>query len=277
MPPAVQIIFLTILVPAGLAGVFALAASVVPPGRGRNALMALGLAVAWCAGVWLAVRVPRWPPVQASDWQFYAVVVAGAVVAVVPAAVAPWPYRWVAAWAAGFAFFQLLVPRIASGIFPGWPLLLGPAALSAVLLLSAAGIALNGRSLQAAWTFFGLMLFALMLSAAITLGGSASLGQAAGVFAASCGAVWLVSWMLRRQTNPAAAGWVAAVALGGLLAQSVAYAEMPPVGAALFCAAWPAAALACWVLRGISGTWRGAVAMMLVGGLTGVGVWLAAR
>lgn len=265
MHPLIEPILLTVLVPAGAAAIFLLVASVVAPGPWRGAVAACGLVVAWCLGVWLAVRVPRWPPLQASDWQFYGVLASGVLVL----AVIPWWRGQTAGRAlAGLIFFAvflgLIVQRFLLGLWPGPGFWLWPAGAAALALLSTAAIGAIGHSVQAAATFFTLMLFSLFVSGALTLGGAASLGHAAGVSAAACGAAWLISLLLRRQVDLLPTGFVMATLLGGLILQGVIYANLSGRAALILAMILPMAAIVALVLRRGSGSWRAALTLLVV-------------
>ena len=264
MHPLIQTMVLTVLLPAVFGGAFMLAAALVPPGRWRNAMAALGLAAGWGLGVWWTVRVPHWPPGQAADWQFYAVVTAAVLALITPA----WriPFRW--QWLAGFVFyalfFILLLQRVLAGLWPGSGAWIWPAGLAALALLNAAAVERVGRSVQAAWTLFGLTAFSLVVSAGLTLAGSVALGHTAGILAATAGAMWVVAWVWRRQFSLGAVAFVATLIVGGLLAQGVLLAELNPAVALLWSASWPAAAVVAWLMRHRSGVVRGAVVSFLL-------------
>lgn len=275
MHPLLQTISVTVLVPAAVAALLVLFSAVAAPGRWRSALVACGLGAAWCAGVWWAVRAPRWPAVQAADWHFYAVVLATAMVLITP-----W-WRGAAAprAIAGFVFlavvFAVMTHRFLAGLWPAAGAWLWPAGCGLLALLAAYGIGVSGRRMQAAVTASGLMLFAVLCSAALVLGGSASLAHAAGIFAAASGAAWLVSLALRRQVDLLPTGWVAAVILGGLLLSGVAYAQLPLGAALLLGLTWPLAAVVTWLGRHGAGAFRVALFLgsILVPGA--LAVWLA--
>lgn len=256
MHPLLQTILVTVLVPAAVAAFFVLVSALAAPGRWRSALVAGGLGAAWCTGVWLAVRAPRWPAVQAADWHFYAVVLAAGAVLVTPwwrGAAAP---RAVAGWVFLAASFAVITHRFLSGLWPAAGAWLWPVGAAALALLAAFAVGAVGRRVQAAVTASSLMSFAVFCSAALVLGGSASLAHAAGIFAAACGAAWVVSWALRRQVDMLPAGFVAAVILGGLILQGVVYAQLRPSSALVLALAWPLAAGVGWFGRHGSGASR---------------------
>lgn len=277
MHPLLQTILLTVLAPAAVAGSCVLLASLAAPGRWRSALIAAGVGAAWCVGVWLTVRAPGWPPKQASDWHFLAVVLVAAATLVTP-----W-WRGVSVWRplGGFVFwaaaFALVVRRFLAGIWPAagaWIWSLGTGALA---LLSAYAVGAVGHYVQAAVTLAGLVFFSVPASVVLTLAGAASLGHSAGIFASACGAAWLVSFLLRRQVDMYPVGWVAATVLGGILLQGVVFGGVRPASALLLAVAWPLAAAVAWLLRRGAGSWRVA---FTVGALAACGcgaVWLQAR
>lgn len=275
MHPLLQTILVTVLAPAAVAAFFVLVSALAAPGRWRSALVACGLGVAWCTGVWLAVRAPRWPAGQAADWQFYAVVLAAGAVLVTPwwrGAAAP---RAVAGWVFLAAFFAVMTHRFLAGLWPAAGAWLWPVGGAALALLAAFAVGAVGRRVQAAVTTSGLMSFAVLCSAALVLGGSASLAHAAGSFAAACGAAWIVSWGLRRQVDMLPAGFVAAVIMGGLIMQGVIYAQLPPASALLLALAWPLAAGAAWLGRHGSGMSRVVLSLGTIVVLGVLAVWLA--
>jgi hypothetical protein len=259
MHPLLQTMLLTVLVPAAIAGAVLLLASWFSPGRWRDGLTAAGLAAAWCAGVMATVRWPQWPPMQAADGQFYGVVTVGVLALVSPWWKQPLRGRWLAGLVLASLFFVLLLHRL-------WhpPMLLwGPLLMGGGVLLSAVAIERVGRYNQAAWTFFALTVYAVMVSTALMLGGSATLGHKAGLLAAACGAMCVVSVVWRRQLCLAQTGLVAAVLLGGLLAQSVFLSEMPRPAALLLAMAWWPAAVASWLLRHGSGQVRAVIVTLM--------------
>jgi len=275
MHPLLQTILVTVFAPAAVAGFFVLVSALAAPGRWRSALVACGLGVAWCTGVWLAVRAPRWPAVQATDWHFYAVVLAAGAVLVTPwwrGAAAP---RAMAGWVFLSAVFAVMTHRFLAGLWPTAGAWLWPVGAGALALLAALAVGTVGRRVQAAVTASGLMSLAILSSAALVLGGSASLAHAAGIFAAASGAAWLVSWALRRQVDMLPAGFVAAVILGGLILQGVIYAQLRPASALLLALAWPLAAGVVWFGRHGSGASRVALCLgaIVVPGV--LAVWLA--
>lgn len=266
MHPLLQTMVLTVLVPAVIAGVVLLLAAWVPPGRERNALVGLGLAGAWCVGVWVTVRSPLWPPGQAADWQFYGVVAAGLLAGVTLLWRWPWRWQWLAGGVFLVGFFALLLQRILSGLWPGpgawaWPLGLGVLAL-----LNAASISRVGHSVQGAWTFVALTGFSVLLSAGLALGGSAALGHAAGILAAACGAMWLVAWAFRRQIGFGPVALVFVVAAGGLLSQGILLAACRPMIGLVLAFSWPLAAVAASALRHGAGVVRAGVIFACVVG-----------
>jgi hypothetical protein len=277
MHPLIQTMVLTVLLPAVVGGAFMLAAALVSPGRWRNAMAALGLAAGWGLGVWWTVRVPHWPPGQAADWQFCAVAAAAMLALITPVWRTPFRWQWLAGFAFYALFFALLLQRILAGLWPGPGAWIWPAGLAALALLNAAAVERVGHSVQAAWTFFGLTAFSVVLSAGLMLAGSAALGHTAGIMAAACGAMWLVAWALRRQLGMGQAGFVVVVIAGGLLAQGVHLAGLKPVAALLFAVGWPAAALAAWVLRHGSGKVRAVVVILLLLAPSAAGLALLAR
>jgi len=274
MHPLFQTMVLTVLVPAASAALLMLGAVLAPPGHGRNAMAALGLAFGWCAGVWWAVRVPHWPPAQAADWQFYVVVVAAALVLAAPLWRGRWRWRWLAAFAFGIVFFAVLLQRVLAGWWPGLGAWIWPAGLAGLAVANAAAVERVGHSVQAAWTLFGLTAFAVAVSVALALGGSAALGHMAGIMAAAGGAMWLVSWVFRRQVGFAAVAFVAALILGGLLAQGVLIAGLKPGAALLLAAGWPMAAAGAWVCRHGSGRVRATAVLGLLLLPAAISLWL---
>jgi hypothetical protein len=275
MHPLLQTVLVTVLVPAAVAGAFVLVAAWTAPGRWRSALWGGGLGVAWCTGVWLAVRAPRWPAVQASDWHFFAVAVAAVVVMVTPW----WRGRAVWRWWGGVLFFgvvfALILHRFLAALWPAPGAWLWPAGAAALAVVSAAAVGLAGRQVQAAATAAGLMSFGILSSAALVLGGSASLAHASGILAAACGAAWAVSLLLRRQVDMLPAGFVAATVFGGLLVQGVVYAQLRPVSALVLALTWPAAAVVAKLARHASGGWRTALFLGAVVAPAAIAVWLA--
>lgn len=260
MHPLLQTMLLTVLVPVAVAGGWRLMVGWFSPGRWRDGLTAAGLAVAWCAGMVVTVRWPQWPPLQAADWQFYGVVLAGALALVSPWWKQPLGGRWIAALVLASLFFVLLLHRL-------WhpPMLLwGPVLLGGVVLLNAFAIERVGRYIQATWTFFVLTVFAVMVSTSLMLGGSAVLGHAAGLLAAACGAMWVVSAIWRRQLGLAQTGFVSSILLGGLLAQGVLLSGMPRSAAWLLALAWWPSAVAAWLLRHGTGQVRAIIVTLLV-------------
>jgi hypothetical protein len=277
MHPLIQTILLTVLAPAAVAGLCGLLSSLAAPGRWRSGLIAAGVGAAWCVGVWLTVRAPAWPPKQASDWHFLAVVLA-----MTSALVTPW-WRGTSPWRpfAGFVFFAaafaMMTRRFLVGLWPGAGAWFWPLGSGALALASAYGVGAVGRYVQAAVTLAGLVVFAMPVSVVLTLAGAASLGHAAGVFASACGAAWLVAFMFRRQVDMHPTGWVAATVLGGLVLQGVVFGGVRPAAALLLALAWPLAAFVAWLLRRGAGSWRVA---FTVGALAicGAGaVWLQTR
>lgn len=251
---------LTVLVPATIAGAVLLLASWFSPGRWRDGLTAGGLAAAWCAGVMATVRWPQWPPMQAADGQFYGVVTVGVLALVSPWWKQPLRGRWLAGLVLASLFFVLLLHRL-------WhpPMLLwGPVLLGGGVLLSAVAVERVGRYIQATWTFFALTTYAVLVITALMLGGSAVLGHAAGLLAAACGALWVVSWVWRRQLGLAQTGFVVSILLGGLLAQSVFLSEMPRHAALLLAMAWWPAAFVSWLLRHGSGQVRATIVTLMI-------------
>lgn len=256
----IQTMLLTVLVPAVIAGGWRLMVGWFSPGRWRDGLTAAGLAAAWCTGMVATVRWPQWPPSQAADWQFYGVLVAGFLALVSPWWKQPLRGRWLAGLVLSSLFFVLLLHRL-------WhpPMLLwGPVLLGVAVLLNAIAVERVGRYIQATWTFFVLTFFAVMVSTALMLGGSAVLGHAAGLLAAACGAMWVVSAIWRRQLGLAQTGFVVAILLGGLLAQSVLLSDMPRSAALLLTVAWWPAAVIAWLLRQGSGQVRAIIVALLV-------------
>ncbi|MBE2180367.1 MAG: hypothetical protein IAE97_07835 [Chthoniobacterales bacterium] len=273
MHPLVQTIVPTVLVPAAVCGVSVLAASLLPPGRWRGALVGAGAAAAWCLGVWFAVRTPRWPPMQAADWQFYAVMVAGLVALV-------FPWGATTAWQRGMSgfvffavFFVLLAHRFLAGLWPGMAAMAWPAGLAAFALLNVWAVAGVARSVQAAATCGAIMVFSVLVSAGLALGGAATLGHSAGILAAAAGAAWVVSWTLRRQMDGLPAAFAATVVLGGLLGQGVLFGGLDPAAAIWFGAAWPVAAMATRVLRHCGGKLRVGFVLGVLAGCGGVALW----
>lgn len=273
MHPLIHTIVPTVLVPVVVCGLSVLAAAVLPPGRWRGAVIGAGTAAAWCLGVWLAVRTPRWPPMQAADWQFYAVVIAG-----ILALVFPWGSTTV--WqrgAAGFvffaAFFVLLAHRFLVGLWPGLAAIAWPAGLAVLAVLNVWAVAGVARSVQAAATSCGIMIFSMLASAGLALGGAATLGHSAGILAAAAGAAWVVSWVWRRQMDSLPAAFAATVVLGGLLTQGVLFGGLNPVAALWFGAAWPAASLAARALRQGGGKLRVGFVMGVLAACCGAALW----
>ena len=277
MHPLIQTMLLTVLAPAAVAGFCVLLASLAAPGRWRSALMAAGIGLAWCVGVWLTVRAPDWPPKQASDWHFLSVTLATAATLV-----APW-WRGTSPWRpfAGLVFFgttfALILRRFLTGLWPGAGAWWWPVGSGALALASAYGVGAVGHYVQAAVTLAGLVIFTVPVSVVLTLAGAASHGHAAGVFASACGAAWLVSFVLRRQVDLHPTGWVAATVLGGILLQGVVFGGARPGAALLLALAWPMTASVAWLLRRGAGSWRVA---FTVGTLVVCGagaVWLQVR
>jgi hypothetical protein len=277
MHPLLQTILLTVLVPAMVAGCFALAASWLPPGRWRNGMVAAGLAAAWCAGSWLAVRVPRWPAMQAADWQFYAVAVAGAVASLTPVWGARRTWRWLAGFAFFLLFFMLLLQRVLAGLWPGPGAFVWPAGLAALALVNTGAASRVGHSVQAAWTFFALLVFSVLTSALLALSGAASLAHGAGLMALACGGIWLVSWALRRQMDLGPGAFVAVVILGGLLVQGLFLSGLKGQAALVVGLVWPAAAGLAWLLRHRTGAFRATLIVVSVAGFCGLALILMAR
>lgn len=267
MHPLLQTMLLTVAVPAAVAGGFVLAASGMPPGRWRSGLVAAGLAVAWCAGSWLAVRAPRWPAQQASDWQFYAVAVAGVVVLLTPFADVRRAWRWLAGFVFFALFFALLLQRMLAGLWPEPGAFVWPLGLAALALINAGAVSRVGHSVQAAWTFFALIIFSSSAAALLALSGSASLGHSAGLLASACGGVWLVAALLRRQLEMGPTGFVAATIGAGLLAQGVLLSDLKPWAALLVACSWPAASMVSWLLRHRSGRVRAPLTVTVIVGL----------
>jgi hypothetical protein len=262
MHPLLQTVLVTVLAPAAVAAGFVLLATVAAPGRWRSALVACGIGAAWCTGLWWAVRAPRWPALQAADWHFYAVAAASVVVLITPW----WRGAAVGRWVGGFVFFAatfaVMLHRYLAGLWPAPSAWLWPIGGAGLALLFAAAVGASGRRVQAAVTLCGLMIFGVLSSGALVLGGSATLAHAAGIFAAGCGAAWVISLLLRRQVDLLPVAFMAAVILGGLLLQGVVYAQLRPVAALVLAAAWPLAATVAWLARHRSGTTR--VALFLV-------------
>lgn len=260
MHPLLQTMLLTVLVPVAVGGVALLLASWASPGRWRDGLAAAGLAAAWCTGMVATVRWPQWPPLQAADWQYYGVVVAGVLALVSPWWKKPLGGRWIAALVLASLFFVLLLHRLWHPPMVLW----GPVLLGGAVLLNAIAVERVGRYIQATWTFFALTVFAVMVSSALMLGGSAMLGHAAGLLAAASGAMWVVSAIWRRQLGLAQTGFVVAILLGGLLAQGVLLSGMPRSVALLLSVAWWPAAVIAWLLRHGSGQVRAIIVTLLV-------------
>jgi hypothetical protein len=277
MHPLIQTMLLTALVPSLVAGFFALAASWVPPGRWRSGLVAAGLAVAWCAGSWLAVRAPRWPAMQAADWQFYAVASAGVIALITPFLNLKRAWSWLAGFVFFAVFFALLLQRMLAGLWPGPGALVWPLGLAALALINAGAVSRVGHSVQAAWTFFALLVFSVFSSALLTLSGAVSLGHSAGLLASACGGVWLVSWALRRQVDLGLAAFVSSIILGGLLVQGLFFGGLPWPAALVMGVAWPAAAVLSFLTRHGAGVWRAAVATVLIAVAGGVALLIAGR
>jgi len=256
MHPLLQTILLTALLPAAVAGSCVFAASWLPPGRWRSGLIALGLALAWCAGAWLTVRAPRWPVAQAADWQFYAVAVAGIAAFLVPLREAERSWRWLAAFLFFALFFLLLLQRVLSGLWPGPGAVVWPLGLAALALVNAGAVERVGHSVQAAWTFLGLVVYAVFVSASLALSGAASLGHGVGLLASACGGMWLVSWGLRRQVDLGPVAFVASVIAGGLVVQGLFFAGLNASASLVMGLVWPVAAVAVRLLRHGSGVIR---------------------
>ena len=273
--PLLQTILLTVLVPAAVAGLFAFVAAGLPPGRWRSGMLAFGLALAWCVGWWLTVRAPRWPAVEAADWQFFAVAITGLWAFLSPLQEAPRPWRWLAGFAFFAVLFGLLLQRVLTGLWPDLGALVWPLGLAALALVNIGAMARVGHSVQAAWTFFALMVFSVSASALLVLSGAASFGHGLGLMAAACGSIWLVSWCLRRQVDLAPVALVAVTIAGGLLVQGLFFAGLKAWPALLVALAWPAAAGAVWLLRQGSGTFRASFAVAVVAALGGGALWLA--
>ena len=264
MHPLIQTMLLTALVPSLVAGVFALTASWLPPGRWRSGVVAAGLAVAWCAGSWLAVRAPRWPAMQAADWQFYAVAAAGVIALITPFLDLKRAWSWLAGFVFFAVFFALLLQRMLAGLWPGPGALVWPLGLAALALINAGAVSRVGHSVQAAWTFFALLVFSVFSSALLTLSGAVSLGHSAGLLASACGAVWLVSWALRRQVEMGPTGFVAATIGVCLLTQGVVLSDLKPWTALLVASSWPAASMVSWLLRHRSGRVRASLTLAVM-------------
>jgi len=277
MHPLIQTMLLTALVPSLVAGVFALIASWVPPGRWRSGVVAAGLAVAWCAGSWLAVRAPRWPAMQAADWQFYAVAAAGVIALITPFLDLKRAWSWLAGFVFFAVFFALLLQRMLAGLWPGPGALVWPLGLAGLALINAGAVSRVGHSVQAAWTFFALLVFSLFSSALLTLSGAVSLGHSAGLLASACGAVWVVSCALRRLVDLGLAAFVSSIILGGLLVQGLFFGGLPWPAALVMGVAWPAAAVTCFLTRHGAGVWRAAVATVLIAVAGGVALLIAGR
>jgi hypothetical protein len=277
MHPLMQTILLTVFVPSVVAGVFLLIATWVPPGRWRSGVVAAGLATAWCAGSWLAVRSPRWPALQAADWQFYAVAVAGVVALITSLWGLTRAWRWVAGFVFFSVFFAVLLQRVLAGLWPGPGVFVWPLGLAALALVNAGAVRRIGHSVQAAWTFLAMLVFAVLMSAALTASGAASLGHGCGLLASACGGLLLISCVWRRQLDLAPAALVVAVIVGGLLVQGVFFAGLKPVAALLVGVAWPAAAAVAWLLRHGSGVFRAGFVTATVAVCGAVALWLASR
>ena len=277
MHPLGQTILLTVLVPATLAGCFALAASWLPPGRWRSGMVAAGLAAAWCAGSWLAVRVPRWPAMQAADWQFYAVAVAGTVASLTPVWGARRTWRWLAGFAFFSLFFLLLLQRVLAGLWPGPGAYVWPTGLAALALVNTGATSRVGRSVQAVWMFFSLLVFSVLTSALLAFSGAASLAHGAGLMASACGGIWLVSWVLRRQMDLGPGAFVAVVILSGVLVQGLFLSGLKGPPALMVGLAWPAAAGSAWLLRHRTGAFRVTLVVVSVAGVCGLALILVAR
>lgn len=273
MHPWVQVLVPTVLVPVAVCGVFFLAASIAPPGRWRGALTGAGLAAAWCAGVWFAVRVPRWPPLQAADWQFCAVAAAGLLALSFPAVSTTAKRGGLAGFAFFAVFFTLLAWRFLASLWPGWAAWAWPAGLAALAVSNVWGVACVGRSVQMAAASFAVMMSGVLVSAGLAMGGSVALGHSAGILAAAAGGAWVVSWLLRRQSDPVPAAFVITVVLGGLLAQGVLFGGLNPAAAAWFGGAWPAAALVSRLARHTSGQLRVGFILGTLAGCCGAALW----
>lgn len=275
--PLLPNILLTALLPAAVAGFIAFVASWLPPGRWRSGFVALGLAIAWCAGSWLAVRVPRWPPAQAADWQFLAVALAGLLAFAAPLREAPRAWRWLASFFFFAVFFALLLQRILAGLWPGPGAMVWPLGLGALALANAGAVARVGHSVQAAWTFFALVLFTVLVSALLALAGAASLGHGIGLLASACGGMWLVSWGLRRQVDLGPAAFVVTLICGGLLVQGLFFAGLKAQATLVVGLAWPVASGVAWLLRHASGVIRAGAVTAVVAACGGAALWLATR
>lgn len=237
--------------------------------------VAVGAAAGWCLGIWLAVRTPRWPPGQAADWQFVAVAAAG-LAAVILSFILTRPSLRLAVGTTFFAlFFTLLTHRFLAGLWPGPGAFLWPAGLVGIALLNVWAIVSVARSVQAAATTFGLLLFTLFASAALALGGSAVLGHSFGVLASVAGAFWIISWALRRQIDALPAAFVVTAISGGLLAQGMLFGGLKPNAAALFAAAWPAASVTVQLLRHTPGNLRVGLFLFTLAVFCGAGLVFA--
>ncbi len=274
MHPLLQTGLLTVLGPAVVAVLFLLAASLAAPGRWRSALAAVGLCVAWGVVVWWLVRAPGWPPLQASDWHFY-----GVALAAVAVLITPW-WRGLVVWRllAGFVFFAvlsgLIIQGFTDGLWAGPKFWLGPAGVAVLAVLGAASVGTVGHFVQAAATFFLLMVFSLLCSVVLVLGGAASLGQGAIICAAACGGAGLVSLLIRRQVDLLPVGFVAATILGGLLLQGVVDGGLPGRAALVLALAWPVLAVVAWALRRGAGSWRVALTLLVLLLPGAAAVWL---
>jgi hypothetical protein len=183
--------------------------------------------------------------------------------------------------AGGATFFTVLFALIAwrflSGLWPAPAAFAWPAGLALAAILNVWAMAAAARSVQAAASAFGLLVFSLLACAALALAGSAVLGHSFGILAAVAGAAWIVSWILRRQLDPLPAAFVATTICGSLLAQGLLFGTLPPSAAACLAGAWPAAAAIAALLRPARGHLRVVFVLLTLIFLGGAAVLLAAN
>ncbi len=265
----------TVLWPAMAAGLLALVGSLLPPGHGRNACFALGLAAGWLLGQWLAVRPPRWPPVAGVDWQYGCFAAA-----IAPVLLPAWwnrsPAR-TAAWmlpASALSFLLIFLGLVRNTwTLPSAALWISGAAVW--VSLTALSLPAVGRSLQAGWTLGLLLLFCAGTAALLVLGGAASFGHSAGVLAAAVGGMWVVALVLRRQVDLGAVGWLASLLWGGLVFQGHLFASLALVPLVLLGLAWPLAAVVAGLVRSLPGKARVGLVFSVLALTTGAALGLA--
>lgn len=214
----------------------------MPPWRWPSGLLAAGLAVAWFAGSPRAVRAARWPAIQSADWQFDPVASVGAIVLIALLVDLRRARSWLACFVFFAGFFALLLQRMLVGLWPGPGAWVWPLGLTALALVNAGALSRVGPSVQASWTFFALLVFSVLSSVLLTFSGAASLGHSAALLASACGAVWLVSWALRRPVDLGLAAFVSLSTRGGLFLQGLIFGGLPWPVTLLIGVVWPAAA-----------------------------------